>query len=250
MTLRVQLDWLGSKPGRSRIPDVQLDVPVPPAQGPDGGRWEWVGPLPKQDVDLGDGFTLKLLVIRTASVADRPRNPVARDRRATPPDPAPVSAQRALPARKECPQCGVSMLPNGLAIHLAKKHGVVGATKSPSTRAQATPRDGGSRSEGGDRPTSPGEKRVETSPTSAEDVLRVLTYHFQGRAPAYIIAQFRTVAPKDVVLRWIQHGYKVLDIPPPAAGNGPDPRAVEVFTQLAPGDRLRFAERVSKWREG
>ena len=45
------------------------------------------------------------------------------------------------------------------------------------------------------------------------------------------------------------HAYHVLDIAPVEGLKMPEPKAVETFAQLSEPDRLRFAERVLKWRE-
>jgi hypothetical protein len=86
------------------------------------------------------------------------------------------------------------------------------------------------------------------APTAAEDVLKVLTYHFQGRAPVQIIAQMRNVMSAGTVRIYIGTAYKVLNIPQPPPGHGPDPRAVQTFVDLSREDRLRFAERVLNWK--
>jgi hypothetical protein len=97
----------------------------------------------------------------------------------------------------------------------------------------------------GDVPKGPREPTRAAPPVEgpAGDVLRVLEHHFHGRLEAFIAAH--TGVHVRTVRLWIESAYRVLDIKWPGVG-GPEPRAVQIFDDLSPADRARFAARVLK----
>jgi len=226
VTLHVDLRSDGSKELRK----VQLDVPVAPTSGGNGGRWEWIGPLPKEEVDLGNGFTLKLVVIRTASIADRPRNAAGRASRKPPVEGSKDAdpPARNQPEKQACPECGKEMLPNGLAIHRSKKHGVEG---------------GGKRSE---HAVTFGEVDGSSKDSTADRLLQVLTLHFQGRSVPLIATKVREPGP--VITGWLEAAYKVLDYPLPPAG--PDERAKATFDEISDEAKQAFARKALRTAAG
>lgn len=61
VTIRVFMD-------DSDDPQESVDLPVPVAPEktyPGGGGWKWVGPLPQETVDLGNGYSLRLHLTKT-----------------------------------------------------------------------------------------------------------------------------------------------------------------------------------------
>jgi hypothetical protein len=249
VTLRVKL----KVDGGPRLDDVTLELPVVPPPLADGGRWEYFGPLPEARVGLGSGFQLRLSIVRA---------PTSHHRAApTPPREEPgfyceehdrtfadkhalsvhlgriqhkdggrtAAASRTPGYDQDCDQCDrKGMSKRGLAQHQWFCHGRSGNGQAHHSEAPDPPSDSEPATEAG-----------------TEDVLHALTWHFQGRNFGAIYANLRSVAPRDVIAKWIQTAYERIDIPNPGPGKPPDPRAVELFTQLSDADRQRLAARIA-----
>ncbi len=117
---------------------VEIPLPIPPILGGDlgGGRWKWIGPLPSTRVDLDNGYSVLVELVKTSAVRSRSSGVrgTTRSPRAAPP-PQPRSAKRAARATGfTCAVCEKSLpTARGLAVHRGRLHWEPARRAPPAT---------------------------------------------------------------------------------------------------------------------